>query len=507
MVYRATLCLILVLSPLSFAGEVEIMKVEDMYQILHQNMPRNLCSVVNDADITLLSSSGTQLQGDPYCLIDPDRASGIVFPSNSSQTFLLNLKSISQLKKLTLTGDINGARVHVEVMDKPTINEITWKTLISDQSLHSPVTTIVLRPQEAFQAKVTIMTGSTPIILNDIGFFSNQDMRQVELQKNPNLTVKQTAQGFKVEEPPALPDDPKEMGSLSSVVKQPQTQFDLGSLYAGARVSHITPLADVRETYHMNDDDVETYMDLPEEMSESIAVLDLGESRRVRELTMIHSDPNVEMVVYVVDRLPWSESPESVQATDVSWMEDPMWTANGWMSDVPLFAQLKPSEAPKTGKMMKVDTAIFSSIKPFASVSLAGKKFSRLKGVSTKGRFIILLFKKKNLNSGSAKLPVANQKPNENAAVAKDVNITDVASLLALDSKIRVFQVSVFGDVPINYFTFTPKARVDPTLDALITPSTQPEGLVSADESPIDVSKVDEIADVPLPGPISGSGP
>jgi hypothetical protein len=507
MAYRATLCLLLALSPFSFAGEVEVMKVEDMYQLLHQNIPRNLCNVVNDAEITLLSSSGNlQPQGDVYCLIDPDRSSGIVFPSNSSYTFLLNLRSISQLKKLTLTGDLQGSRVRVEVMDKPTVQEITWKTIVSGQSLHSPVTSIPLRTQEAFQAKLTITTGNTPIILNDIAFFSNQDMRTVELQKNPNLTVKQTAQGFKVEEPPALPDDPKEMGSLNSAVKQPQTQFDIASLYAGARISHITPVNDARETYHMNDDDTETYLDLPEEPNESLAVLDLGESRRIRELSMVHSDPNVEMTIYVVDTLPWSDSPEAIQATDVSWMEDPMWTANGWMSDVPLFAQLKPSKAP-SAKMLKIDTAIFSSMKPFASLSLAGKKFSRVKGAATKGRFVILLFKKKSVNSASMKTLPLNQKPSDNAAVVKNVDITDIPSLLALDSKIRVFQISVFGDVPISYYTFTPKARVDPTLDALITPSMQPEGLVSADESPIDVSKVDDLVEVPIPEPISNSGP
>jgi hypothetical protein len=256
--------------------------------------PINVAGTSMGARVTYVPTRGQQvpLEGNQIqSLIDADKASGIELPAGQHQ-ILISLRKTPRIHKITLTGDFGRSTATIRLARIPlsASDGDGWTTVVENQTLQTPSTTFLVKPQEAIRALVTINVREPKLgmpTLSDVALFSNQDLRNYRLK-----------------------DNSKVMTAVSSSTRpEGASRFNFASMYAGTRVTHVEGHGmDLRQANHLTDDNAATYLELPDSR-DSFIVMDLGEDRWLEQVSLTHSPNTGEILVYVVDDLPWGEKP------------------------------------------------------------------------------------------------------------------------------------------------------------------------------------------------------
>ena len=452
------------------AKEVELVNVAKPLDQVEQSYLRNVASVVTDTEIKTVSSPA-QLSFDEkelVSIIDADQASGVSLAQKAEYQFLISTKTINRLSKMTITGDLDGAFVSVQLAEMPlSPGENGWKFVVKNKPLQSPATAFQFRSQAAFRVLVTIRTSAaqvkTPPTLCGIACYTFEDVRELKLEKNPNKKDQ--------------PETEKVAKDSSSDGGSPESLYDIGGMSAGARVAFISSSVDSAKVNSINDDDADSYAELNPKEEETVVVLDLQESRRVQKIGIVHSQQAGELAFYVVDQLPWiTPTRDAKKLTRLEEQDDLIIE-----SDVPRFTlgQLPPQTAQQT---IRVKPDWLETLTPFGTIHADNEKFSNLKGASTEGRYIILRFLNHSTDSTGG---------------------------------FRIYGVNIFGDYKRNDFVLVPKSLPEVDGSALIaTPTppaaTGPSGTLEGPPS-TEINKVKALLEPPplveSPLPLSPSVP
>jgi hypothetical protein len=447
----------------SQGAEIELVRLKDTLDQQQLSFPRSMSGSLTETVIAQVPiNNGPTVTGDVQAAIDTDRASGTVLPAKGKYQFLLSMKTISRFHKIVMTGELKGATVSVDLSDLPRISgEPGWKNVISDKPLKSPSTAFSFQSFPAFRALVTITsTSNTPLELNDISFYGLQDIREVRLERDFYSNAQTTKTVGKSVKAKSEKEKAKETKSEDVAKAEPgkssgaQNQFDIANIYAGAFVSHISSVPNPTDANYANDDDAESYVELSAGQKEAVTIINLGETRSIQNLSMVHSSGDADMIIYVVNELPWQEPNEDTVA-QLAWL-DPGLSFMGGISDAPfLMARASPRRETKT---IRIDSTLLDKLSPFSTSKISDRKFSQVKSSPTKGRYVIIRFLGPNGK--------------------------------ALGTNLKIYQISAFGDYPKGHFALARQPLPDMFVDALVSPSTAPETSSSTSEGTIDSGKL-----------------
>lgn len=446
----------------SVSGQDKLINLDKNLNQILQNFPIDVAANIMGTEIAQISqiSHPNQPSLDAKTLqniIDTDLASGVIIPKKGEYQFLINLKMIHRVNKIVITGDLKGTKIRVQLAEFPIpVESHKWKMVVEDKSLNSPSTSFSIRPQAALQILVTLdanrIEEKSPISLCDVAFYSQEDLREFKLEDN----TRRSKQPINFAEQTEL------------------NPYDLGSMYAGARVFQISPTTNLESANSINDDNSYTFMEFDPNQKESIFVMDLGQTRRVCKISTIHSQTPGELSFYLTDQLPWNHPEQNpTKVAQLAWLSPVH--ASKFYSDIPIFAQIQANPSPKNQDVV-INPAAFESIPVFGSVHTDSRMFSQINMPASKGRYIIARFV--NQSTGAP-------------------------------SGFRVYNVNVFGDYPKDAFKLVRQLLPEPESSALIQPNpnaTPPQSVVY----PPELSRVGSLVSptpAPSPPPASPSTP
>lgn len=101
------------------------------------------------------------------------------------------------------------------------------------------------------------------------------------------------------------------------------TPFDFGTIYSGARVSHVSD-GDPRIANFLIDDDLLTYYEIPGGSTNSVMIFDLQEDRDLESISLIMESGPGTIEVYFSNKLPFDASAQNFEDnTTVRYWSDP----------------------------------------------------------------------------------------------------------------------------------------------------------------------------------------
>lgn len=413
--------------------DIELANLPTPLDEIADPFPMDLSNIILNSTVTPAPLPG-QPALDPIRLmtvIDTDRTTGLDLSQKGEHRFMLHFGAINRVRAITITGNLRGATATVQVADLPlNADQTGWTTLFSGKVLDTPATSVSFGAQAAHVALITINTGSAQEsgpALSDIAFYATPDYREYQLVPNPNKKVEQKKEN----------NTDQEKFQVNKTVHQ--DEFDLASMYAGAKVSHVSSAARPDEANYMNDGNANTIWQFDPKETDSVAVLDLGQSRRVRKVSMVHSQKPGEISLYVVDHLPWEQEAPTKQ---VAWLDPVLMAGSGpVMSDFPMFAQAAGAGPAKTfvPAIIQVKAAWFQAMTRFGSAASETDHFTQISSAPTGGRYVIVRF--------------LNRSPSQ------------------LDG-FQINDINVFGDYEKDDFILIPKDFGEPTVEALIINTT-----------------------------------
>ncbi len=438
------------------AENIELVNLPTPLDEIPQPFPMDMSNVVLKSNI-----QAAPIEGQPAIepvmltnLIDTDRTTCANLDKKGEYRFLITMGTISRVSAITLTGNLQGATATIQVAELPLKpGEEGWTTVFSGKVLGTPATASAFRPTSTFRALVTINTTGAQDArptLSDIAFYATPDHREYNLVPNPNKKTQDK--------------DKNEGNQEKFLVNKTVTQdeFDLANMYAGAKVSHVSSIAHPDQAHNINDGNAETVCEFDPKEKDSVAVIDLGQSRRVRKISMVHSLKPGDMSLYVTDRLPWEQE---AKATKVAW-NAPLAFEVPTLSDVPFLAQLgvgPPAVKSTAPIIIQVQSAWFDQMQRFGGANSESDHFTQIAGPLTNGRYVIIRF--------------LNHSPS------------------SLDG-FQINDINVFGDYEKDDFILVPKDFGEPQQEALIINTTP-----SPPVTPRDYIK--DPTPAPTPAPVS----
>lgn len=153
----------------------------------------------------------------------------------------------------------------------------------------------------------------------------------------------------------------------------------------------------VEKSLALLDDDAGTVLEFDPRSKESIAVLDLGRRRRVSKISMIHSKRDGNLMIYLLDKLPWEkETPKSV--AQLAWLDQvtdaPMpffIAANDKVNEITVDSNSNTDSG--NYQRISVESKVFDGIKPFSFADTGQTEFSEMTSKQTfEGRYIVMRF-------------------------------------------------------------------------------------------------------------------
>jgi hypothetical protein len=457
-----TLCLVFVqIQGFSvLADELELRYLGKSLDQIDQRFPMDLAGVIKQTEITEFPMTGqpslekTSGLASLDLINDQDRVTGFPLLPGSQYRFLVSMKELHRIDRITISGQLTGGTFDLLTADQPLSPlDKGWSSMIESQPLGVPATAYTFRPKSTLNCCVVIKTPaelppSGRLLLSDISFYSTQDTREFTLERTTPEPKNQVIITGSTHSP----------GALAQVDSNP---FDLCSMYAGARVSYVSSVVDPEHINEMNDDNAATFLEFDPKEKESVAVFDLGQNRRLTKLSLIHSTHPGDVKFYMVKDLPWSSVVTAV--TKTAWLNlQPLFPELFTASDVSIsqpFAALKETSP----QIVTVDSSWFQTLRELGTLRTDDTMFSQCEAPISGGRYLIVRF----LNRGTGS-----------------------------ETGFRIFDINVFGDYPKDTFVVKPILLPEIEGEALITPILNPS--ISSDSS--DSSTAGKIV-IPTPSP------
>lgn len=91
--------------------------------------------------------------------------------------------------------------------------------------------------------------------------------------------------------------------TIASPNEDDTTKFNFGSVATGSKVSHVSS-GDASTVQKMNDDDVETYYEFPEDSKEDVLIVDMAEQKEINRISMLFESPPGVFDLYLTNDLP-----------------------------------------------------------------------------------------------------------------------------------------------------------------------------------------------------------
>ncbi len=412
-----------------FCADVELISLPDPLKTRDHNYPRDVAELSLACEIEHIPAEGEAAipKNDLFPMIDADRASGYSLPPRSELRFLVSLHALYRVSMVTLSS-LHGENSTVTVQLSSELfspMEGQWTTVLQDVRLKDPACSFRFRPTSAAHALVTFKTqsdgsGPSPSIY-DFSIFTQEDMREVMLQENPHRRFQ------RIED--YIQSKPPDTGELF------ERQPNLGNMTAGSRISHISSSAKPGQANNMNDDDVSTYCEFDPSGGESVVVMDLRESRRVRKVSVVHSQASGEMDAYLVNKLPWDEEKEEKTA-QLAWLDPLAHPGQTLMlSDADPVIHLAKATSSSAIQILTIKSSWFDGLTKFGSSHTDSLNFTQMMSPVTEARYLILRF-----------IPGGGGSP------------------------FRIYDINVSGDYPPDWFAWAP-ADYKEESNALLTPS------------------------------------
>ncbi len=366
--------------PGGYGEEVELVSLPDLADLGEKLFPMDVASVIVSGTGISQVTSQDQSSFDRdllLSLIDTDRVSGISISKKETYQFLLSMRVVDRLNQVNVTGVLNGATLTVQVAEIPLLpGEEGWKTVVENKPMRDPVTSVQFRHSATFRALVTIdmHTMAEEIIptISDISFYTPKDVREYALKKKSDVESQKKK------------DSPKEDPTVG---KHYESRYDVANMYAGANVAYVTSAIEPEKANYINDDNADTFWEFDPKEMESVAVVNLGQTRKIRKISAVHSQKDGDMMFYVLQRLPW----ENGKNKKLAWYDPLLAGYNETRSDFPLFAQLK-GDTKAAPQFIKLKSSWFETLTPFGVAQAGDKKFSQLKAPMVEGQYVLVRF-------------------------------------------------------------------------------------------------------------------
>ncbi|MCC7518392.1 MAG: hypothetical protein IT578_04315 [Verrucomicrobiae bacterium] len=292
------------------AEDIQLLSLKDPIEDPSLMFPRDVSTVLFTRSLKHLPAAGEQeiRMVDLMRIIDTDRASYYELVAAQDLTFWMSLNALQRVNHITVTGwNLEGTTVDVKYTTEPiSPDEKGWKTLVEGVRLDSPCTAIRFSPTTVMQAIVTFHTPASdgkPTRVCDLAMISQQDLRDFRIERRPEARTR----------------SPIAHNSALSWNSMPfERQPNLSGMGTGARVLYMSRGADFEQAFLVNDDDPKTSCNFSGNGSESVAIFDMTESRRVRKACLVHNRTPGEVSGYVVNHLPWLGDEDEAASADAN---------------------------------------------------------------------------------------------------------------------------------------------------------------------------------------------
>jgi len=397
--------ILLIATSFALAAEDET-ELVSLPELSDGNYPINMAGMMAKTRIQQLVHPGqsTLDPEDLKSILDPDRTSGVSLPEKGVYDFHLAFHTIHRLQRVVITGSLQGAKASVRLAELPLQpGDSGWRWIVRDTPLETPATGFNFRPQAAYHAIITISTASATSgepMLTDIAFYSNRDVREFKLVAGSPSPRAENEKGML--DLPVMDglDDPTHSSETNGKGKaRSEYQHNLGGMSAGTRVAFVSAQVDSRSANALNDDDAATNLQLDSRARESMAILDLGENRRIQKISLIHSTHPGDLKIYTMGRLPWVNHKQT--PNQVAWLDggQPFWSpADPIASDIPLLAQLTLPPPKPTLQHVRIRPSMFDQLPQFGFARTDEENFTQLVGPPSKQRLVIIRFTNRSLN-------------------------------------------------------------------------------------------------------------
>jgi len=288
-----------------FRGGTEEFNLVDLPGLPAQNprlLPLNLAGAMAGAKI---ESSDPALKNEKLLsLIDPDRTSGVELSKNKEYNFVVTFDNIEKVNKMTFSGELKGSTVDIKMSKLPnsSSDSAAWEKVVENKRLDSDINTVSFKPQDGYQALVTVKTdsyqGETPPMIRDISSFGTKDVRSFALQSKSDI---QTA-----------PRDSSNLSVSKPSTSIPNVKVNVGGMSAGASIISSSLSVDPKQVDNAIDDNIATFLEVPKNSRQGALVVALGQNRTVDRVSITHSKTKGTLKAYLVKDMPGKSKTSSL---------------------------------------------------------------------------------------------------------------------------------------------------------------------------------------------------
>lgn len=445
------------------AEEVQLVSLKDPIEDTALAFPRDVSTVLYTRNLKHLPAAGEKEIDavELMRMIDTDRASFYQLGVAQDLVFYLSLNSLQRVRHITITGwDLAGTTMDVKVTSEPIApDEPGWKTLVEGARLDSPCTAVRFTPAAVMQAIVTFHTpasdGSHAPKICDVAMISAQDLRDYRIERKPEARAR------------AFVAHPADTTANSMPFER---QPNLGGMGTGSRVLYASRGANLEQVYFINDDDTRTWCDFSAAERESVVILDMTESRRLRKASLIHNRIPGEVTGYVVNHLPWLDDEEVKPQGEANGNGNGEGNGNG----------KKKAKVPPP--VVNIPSSWFDELHKMGSGRTDEVEFTQMEAPVMECRYFIVRFVR-SAPPQVASVPVWLRPM---AWWFAGVAVSDVLPIASNggggNDPFRLFDVNVFGDYPPEDWEVGPYDRES----ALVATDTMPLTPTSTPKTPTD---------------------
>jgi hypothetical protein len=305
-------------------------------------------------------------------LLDADWATSTLFAKPRKYEIVFDLQRTVVVDRVAFTSDVPGCPVSVRVSgaDLSQDQGKGWRDLGTAVTT-VPITKFAFRFEPIrfihFTIDTTKAPAGEPLNIYEFCVFGQEDIRDYVLKQLPDK--EQVAREQFVRSSP-IGNFPKEM-----------LQCDLASLHSGASIRQLGPEATDPKISYAIDDDPETSWKMNPAQKDTIVLLDLGQTRMVRKVSVMHSARPGKVLVYGAENLPGQKA----KPAQLAWLDA--------MTDVPLLrlAQNAPNPPAAEGPPV-VSPEWLASQKPIGTFDSGATNYSSLDVEDQNARFLIFCY-------------------------------------------------------------------------------------------------------------------
>ena len=410
------------------AEEVQLVSLKDPIEDTSLMFPRDVSTVLFTRSLKHLPAVGEKEIDavELMRIIDTDHASYYQLGVMQDLVFHLSLNSLQRVNHITVTGwDLEGTTMDIKVTSEPiAVDEPGWKILVEGTHLGSPSTSVRFAPSTVMQAIITFHTptsdGSHAPKICDVAMITQQDLRDYRIERRPEAVARTAV---------AHPAD------LTANSMPFERQPNLGGMGTGSRVLYMSRGANVEQAYFVNDDDTRTWCDFSATERESVIVLDMTESRRVRKASLIHNRTPGEVTGYVVNHLPWLDDEETKPQGDANGNGNGDGSGNG---------KKKKAKAPPP--VVNIPSSWFDELHKMGGGRTDEVEFTQMEAPVIECRYFVVRF----VRSAPPQVAAVPVWLRPTAWWFAGVAVSDVMPIALSGSggnaPFRLFDVNVFGD-------------------------------------------------------------